>query len=113
MEVVDQLPDGLDVVGDSCGGQWSSATGQWVWTVGDLLAEGRLTCELEVEVGPGLVGEVVNQVVITASGQDPEPGNELSSAAIEVRAAPIPSLSPLGAALLALLLAGIAIRRLS
>jgi uncharacterized repeat protein (TIGR01451 family) len=113
VEVVDELPEGLEVVGDTCGGQWNGATRQWLWTVGDLLAEGRLTCELEVEVGPGLAGEVVNEVVITAEGEDPEPGNEVGSAVIVVLVQPIPTVSVIGAALFMLILAWTATRRLT
>jgi hypothetical protein len=56
---------------------------------------------------------VVNEVVITAEGEDPEPGNEVSSVAIEVRAQPIPTVSVIGAALFMLILAWTATRRLT
>jgi len=108
--VTDDLPAGVTYVSDSCGGVPGTP---WTWNIGGLIAGGLETCAITVDiVDPAGTANVANGA---ADQNDPNPGNNTSTAQLPPFGGPIPTLGTTGILLLIVLIAGVGlfvIRRL-
>jgi uncharacterized repeat protein (TIGR01451 family) len=107
--VTDTLPPGLTYVSNDCGATF--AAGTLTWNVGALAVSASATCNLTVTVTqPGTINNVATA---TGNEADPTPANNASTGSVtgeEPGFDPaIPTLSPIGMALLVLVLAGLAL----
>jgi uncharacterized repeat protein (TIGR01451 family) len=103
--VTDPLPPQLAYVSDDCGG---SNVPPWTWNIGPLAASASAVCNVTLSVvTPGAVS---NTATVDGAEADPTPGNDSATATNTVTGGgsivEIPSLSPLGLGMLALLLGG-------
>jgi uncharacterized repeat protein (TIGR01451 family) len=103
--VTDTLPPELAYVSDDCGGV---NTPPWTWNVGTLANAASAVCNITLDVVTA--GTVVNTASATADETDPTPGNNSSTATLNVVGIPegppgIPTVSGLGLGILLALLA--------
>jgi uncharacterized repeat protein (TIGR01451 family) len=105
--VTDTLPAGLTYVSNDCGAAFAAPT--LTWSVGNLAVGASATCHVTATVTQA--GPIVNVATATANEGDPTPGNATGTITIAgVAGTPgIPTLSEVGLALLALMLAGMAV----
>jgi subtilisin-like proprotein convertase family protein len=104
--VTDPLPACMTFIGDDCGG---SDVPPWTWNVGTLAASATVTCTLTLDAAPCLGLNVPNTATVTGNVNDPNPGNDSSTAAIFIPGVPIPTLDVAGLAGLVAALAGAAV----
>lgn len=103
VQVTDTLPPGLSYVSDDCGGIFVDPT--LTWTVGPLANGAMATCNVTVQVNA--LGAQVNDATVSANTNDPTPANNTSAATVGGQSIlEVPAISPLGAAVLVLLLVG-------
>lgn len=99
--VTDNLPAGVSYVSDDCGGVPGSP---WTWNVGGLVAGAFDVCNITVNVID--FGDTVNVADGAANENDPDPGNNTSTAQLPTYGGPIPTLGGLGLLVLFGLIAG-------
>lgn len=105
--VVDDLPDEVQYVSNSCGAGESGGT--VTWDVGALAVDASATCTITVElVG---TGDVQNTATVSADQTDPTPGNDAATVQIAASIAAIPTLSEWSLLAFALALGILAITR--
>ncbi len=84
--VTDAIPTDLAYVADTCGGSYDAGTGVWTWSIGTLASGANTTCDLTVQVAPAPTGTLTNVASVGASTDDPDTGNNTSSADVTVEA---------------------------
>ena len=107
--VTDDLPAGVTVVSNSCGANPCN--------IGTLAAGASATITIVVTL-PSTPGEFVNTASVDSTSEDPTPGNDASSAALDshLPLEAVPALSPIGLAFLAITIAAtvlVVLRRVS
>lgn len=107
--VTDTLPAGVTYVSDDCGGTPGTP---WTWNVGGLIAGGFDVCNITVDIVDPT--DTANVADVTGDQNDPNTGNNSSTAQLQPFGGPIPTLSTAGILLLIVLVAGVglfAVRR--
>jgi uncharacterized repeat protein (TIGR01451 family) len=102
--VTDPLPAGVTYVSDDCGGVMGTP---WTWTIGGLVAGNDVSCNITVDVID--FGDTANVATVAGDQNDPNGGNNSSTANIQQFGGPIPTLGTTGAVLLIILMAGIGV----
>jgi hypothetical protein len=94
---------------DDCGGAFVDPL--LTWTIGSLLNGASATCHIVVQVDD--INDSMNTASISGAVTDPNPGNDVGSAAIEQLAEAIPVIGFKGMVLMVLLLgvAGLVVLR--
>jgi uncharacterized repeat protein (TIGR01451 family) len=99
--VTDDLPGGVGYVSDDCGGVPGTP---WTWNVGGLAASASVVCNITVDVID--FGDTVNVAEVTGNENDPDLGNNISTAQLPPFGGPIPTLGTLGLLVLVGIIAG-------
>jgi uncharacterized repeat protein (TIGR01451 family) len=100
--VTDNFPAGVTYVSDDCGGVPGNP---WTWNVGGLMAGAFDVCNVTVDIIDA--GNTANVADAVADQNDPNMGNNTSTAQLPPFGGPIPTLGTTGILLLIVLVAGV------